>query len=286
MQARETFLGIAAAGHAADDRGPGRPAAAALDARPFAARIAAAMQRELGAGAGRDRRGAGGGRRRAGGGRRLQFGPGGAGRRSSTRLGLAAVFGPRVFSFEDVARPKPAPDIYRAAAAACGAVPGGLRGGGGQPARRPGRHRRRLPGAGLRAGDRALGAGRGRGGAFRPDAGSARAARAAGAGGVTLDRWRRAPFYPWVKAVHLMAVIAWMAGLFYLPRLFVYHSQVAVGSRAGRAVQGDGAAADPRHHEPGHDRRLAAGDHPGPDPRRGGLDRRLVAREVRLGPRR
>jgi protoporphyrinogen IX oxidase len=29
--------------------------------------------------------------------------------------------------------------------------------------------------------------------------------------------------YPWVKAVHVMAVIAWMAGLFYLPRLFVYH---------------------------------------------------------------
>ena len=38
------------------------------------------------------------------------------------------------------------------------------------------------------------------------------------------------PFYLWVKAVHLMAVIAWMAGLFYLPRLFVYHSQQAVGS--------------------------------------------------------
>jgi len=39
------------------------------------------------------------------------------------RLGLAEAFGPRVFSFEDVARPKPAPDIYRAAAAACGAAP-------------------------------------------------------------------------------------------------------------------------------------------------------------------
>lgn len=35
--------------------------------------------------------------------------------------------------------------------------------------------------------------------------------------------------YPWIKAVHLMAVIAWMAGLFYLPRLYVYHSQVAIG---------------------------------------------------------
>jgi putative membrane protein len=29
--------------------------------------------------------------------------------------------------------------------------------------------------------------------------------------------------YPWIKAFHVMAVIAWMAGLFYLPRLFVYH---------------------------------------------------------------
>ena len=29
--------------------------------------------------------------------------------------------------------------------------------------------------------------------------------------------------YPWAKALHVMAVIAWMAGLFYLPRLFVYH---------------------------------------------------------------
>jgi len=32
-----------------------------------------------------------------------------------------------------------------------------------------------------------------------------------------------ATFYPWTKAFHIMSVIAWMAGLFYLPRLFVYH---------------------------------------------------------------
>ena len=37
--------------------------------------------------------------------------------------------------------------------------------------------------------------------------------------------------YPWIKAIHVMAVIAWMAGLFYLPRLFVYHVERAeVGS--------------------------------------------------------
>jgi putative membrane protein len=36
----------------------------------------------------------------------------------------------------------------------------------------------------------------------------------------------------WLKALHIMAFSAWMAGLWYLPRLFVYHSQVAVGSEA------------------------------------------------------
>ena len=39
------------------------------------------------------------------------------------RLGLAEVFAGRLFSFEDVARPKPAPDLYLAAAAACGVPP-------------------------------------------------------------------------------------------------------------------------------------------------------------------
>jgi len=31
--------------------------------------------------------------------------------------------------------------------------------------------------------------------------------------------------YPWTKAFHIMSVISWMAGLFYLPRLFVYHAE-------------------------------------------------------------
>lgn len=34
----------------------------------------------------------------------------------------------------------------------------------------------------------------------------------------------------WVKALHVISVIAWMAGLLYLPRLFVYHSAVEKGS--------------------------------------------------------
>jgi putative membrane protein len=32
--------------------------------------------------------------------------------------------------------------------------------------------------------------------------------------------------YPWTKSLHVISVIAWMAGLFYLPRLFVYHVEV------------------------------------------------------------
>ena len=36
--------------------------------------------------------------------------------------------------------------------------------------------------------------------------------------------------YPWLKALHVIAVIAWMAGLLYLPRLFVYHAVSPIGS--------------------------------------------------------
>jgi len=36
--------------------------------------------------------------------------------------------------------------------------------------------------------------------------------------------------YLWIKAAHVIAVIAWMAGLLYLPRLFVYHAGVAADS--------------------------------------------------------
>ncbi|WP_019016610.1 protoporphyrinogen oxidase HemJ [Elioraea tepidiphila] len=37
-------------------------------------------------------------------------------------------------------------------------------------------------------------------------------------------------FYPWIKALHVISVIAWMAALLYLPRLFVYHCEVVPGS--------------------------------------------------------
>jgi putative membrane protein len=37
-------------------------------------------------------------------------------------------------------------------------------------------------------------------------------------------------FYPWLKAAHVIAVMAWMAGMLYLPRLFVYHCAAEPGS--------------------------------------------------------
>ena len=36
--------------------------------------------------------------------------------------------------------------------------------------------------------------------------------------------------YEWIKALHIVSVIAWMAGLLYLPRLYVYHAMVEAGS--------------------------------------------------------
>jgi len=37
--------------------------------------------------------------------------------------------------------------------------------------------------------------------------------------------------YEWIKALHIVAVIAWMAGMLYLPRLFVYHCEAETGSK-------------------------------------------------------
>ena len=41
--------------------------------------------------------------------------------------------------------------------------------------------------------------------------------------------------YPWLKAAHIIFVIFWMAGLFMLPRFFVYHQESGVGSREEQA---------------------------------------------------
>lgn len=42
--------------------------------------------------------------------------------------------------------------------------------------------------------------------------------------------WKNVAFYPWIKALHVIAVISWMAGMLYLPRLFVYHASEETGS--------------------------------------------------------
>jgi putative membrane protein len=36
--------------------------------------------------------------------------------------------------------------------------------------------------------------------------------------------------YPWIKSLHIISMVAWMAGLLYLPRLYVYHVMVPIGS--------------------------------------------------------
>ena len=43
--------------------------------------------------------------------------------------------------------------------------------------------------------------------------------------------------YPWLKALHIIAVIAWMAGLLYLPRLYVYHADAPHGSNRAAMLE-------------------------------------------------
>ncbi len=43
--------------------------------------------------------------------------------------------------------------------------------------------------------------------------------------------------YLWIKALHVISVIAWMAGLLYLPRLFVYHADAEPGSPASETFK-------------------------------------------------
>ena len=82
---------------------------------------------------------------------------------------------------------------------------------------------------------------------------------------------RRSPslmgsFDLWIKALHIVAVISWMAGMLYLPRLFVYHADARAESPISEHVQGHGAAAAQGHRQSGDDR---------------GLDHRAAARLAR-----
>lgn len=43
--------------------------------------------------------------------------------------------------------------------------------------------------------------------------------------------------YEWAKALHVIAVISWMAGMLYLPRLFVYHCEAEIGSKQSESFK-------------------------------------------------
>lgn len=43
--------------------------------------------------------------------------------------------------------------------------------------------------------------------------------------------------YSWIKSFHVISIIAWMAGLFYLPRLFVYHAEAPEGSQTAETFK-------------------------------------------------
>lgn len=43
--------------------------------------------------------------------------------------------------------------------------------------------------------------------------------------------------YLWIKALHVIAIISWMAGLLYLPRLFVYHASAKAGSELSETLK-------------------------------------------------
>lgn len=47
---------------------------------------------------------------------------------------------------------------------------------------------------------------------------------------LTVLFWRPDDLSLWIKALHVIAVISWMAGLLYLPRLFIYHTDAPIGS--------------------------------------------------------
>lgn len=44
-------------------------------------------------------------------------------------------------------------------------------------------------------------------------------------------------YYEWIKALHVISVISWMAGMLYMPRLFVYHTKAEVGSEMDKTFQ-------------------------------------------------
>ena len=70
--------------------------------------------------------------------------------------------------------------------------------------------------------------------------------------------WRPSTLYLWLKALHVIAVIAWMAGMLYLPRLFVYHCEAEPGSKQSETFKVMERRLLTRHHQSGDGRDLGA----------------------------
>ncbi|TCM54866.1 putative membrane protein [Rhizobium sp. PP-F2F-G48] len=54
---------------------------------------------------------------------------------------------------------------------------------------------------------------------------------------VGLIAWQPADLMLWIKALHVIAVISWMAGLLYMPRLFIYHTDAEPGSQTSETFK-------------------------------------------------
>ena len=67
-----------------------------------------------------------------------------------------------------------------------------------------------------------------------------------------------AGLYLWLKAFHVIAVIAWMAGMLYLPRLFVYHCEAEPGSKQSETFKVMERRLLTVDHQSGHGRDLGA----------------------------
>ena len=52
-----------------------------------------------------------------------------------------------------------------------------------------------------------------------------------------LALWVPRGLYPWFKAVHVVAIVIWMAGMFYLPQLFIHHCEAEIGTRQAQAFK-------------------------------------------------
>ncbi len=57
------------------------------------------------------------------------------------------------------------------------------------------------------------------------------------AGVVALGHLAPASGAAWIKAIHVMAIISWMAGMLYLPRLFIYHCAATPGSETSETFK-------------------------------------------------